>query len=462
MKIVGESRPIHDAWGKVAGSTQYAGDMALPGMLHAALVTSTVPHGLVTRVDASRALARPGVAAVLDCFGGHGQPFCRYRSVKGQKVLDQEQVFNRHVRFVGDRVACVLADDPETARVAAQLVTVEYVEYPFSLSPAETLAGAIDSVHPEGAVYGGIELEVGRPEAKNEADITVRTVSEPARIDHMALEPHACLASYDKGLGELTIWTPCQSVHGVRTVVADIFGLAYHRVRVIKTTMGGSFGGKQEWVLEPVAAAAALAVKRPVKLVFSREEVFTSTVSRAPIRFVLESAFKKDGQLQSVTLDNTLDAGAYLGNSLDYCHAISKKLFRCYKYPHLKYSARAVITNTPVSGAFRGWSSPESAIALEHNLNQAARQLNIDPLELRLKNVAQPGDRDISLNLDLGDFRLAECLTQGRERFGWAERKERAERHNQTGGRYRRGLGVACGGHLNGYFPKINDFAEAG
>jgi xanthine dehydrogenase molybdenum-binding subunit len=211
-----------------------------------------------------------------------------------------------------------------------------------------------------------------------------------------------------------------------------------------------------------VAAAAALALGRPVRLVFSREQVFASTVSRAPMRLAVETAFTRDGLLKSVTVDNTLDAGAYLGNSVDYCHAMSKKFFRCYRYPHLKYSARAVITNSPVSGAFRGWSSPESAIALEHNLNQAARQLNIDPLELRLRNAARAGDMDISLDISLGNFRLADCLERGRDRFAWAERKKRVARHNQPGRRHLRGLGVACGGHLNGYFPKLNDFAEAG
>lgn len=462
MKIVGTSRPVHDVLGKVAGDTQYAGDMVLPKMLHAVLITSTIASGLVLKVEAGAALALPGVVAVLDCFGLEAKPYNRYRTIKGQKVLEQESVFNRRVRFVGDRVACVLAENLKAARAAAKLVEVSYEEYPCSLKTQDTLAGAIDQIHPEGSVYGGIELEAGRPEAKNEASLVIRTESELARINHLALEPHVCVASYDAGLGELTIWSPNQSVHGIRTVIAEMFGLRYHRVRVIKTTMGGSFGGKQEWCLEPVAAAAALKLKRPVKLVFTRNQVFTSTINRAPMRLIVESAFSADGFLKSLTVDNTLDAGAYLGNSFDYCNAISKKFFRCYKYPHFKYSGRAVITNTPVSGAFRGWSSPEASIALEHNFNQAARQLKRDPLDLRLQNAARPGDVDLVLEVPLGDFRLADCLVRGREHFDWEGRKARRDAFNRPGGRYLRGLGVACGGHLNGYFPKINDFAEVG
>ena len=462
MKIVGTNRPIHDARGKVSGATRYAGDLTLPGLLHAALVTSTVPNGLVLEVDSSEALRVPGVVAVLDCFNLDSRLFNRYRSVKGQKVIDQERVFNRRVRFVGDRVACVFADGPETARLAAGLVRVAYEEYPASLTIEDTLAGRIDQIHPDGAIYGQVELEAGRPEAAAEADLIVATESRPARINHLALETHVCLAAYDPGLDELTIWSPSQSVHGIRTVVADLLGLNYHRVRVIKTTMGGSFGGKQEWILEPVAAAASYRLKRPVKLVFSRDQVFTSTINRAPMRLALEAAYKNDGSLLSLKVGHTLDAGAYLGNSIDYCHAMSKKFFRCYKYPHLKYQGRAVITNTPVSGAFRGWSSPESAIALEHNLNQAARRLSMDPLELRLKNAARPGDVDLCLNVDLGDFRLADCLIRGRKLFDWPGRQARIRNTNRPGGRYRRGLGVACGGHLNGYYPKINDFAEVG
>ena len=459
--IVGSSRPIHDAVGKVTGHLRYAGDMQLPNMAHAALVTSTVPHGLVLSVDAAAALAVPGVLAVLNCFNTTGELFNRYRSIKGQKTIAQEAVFNRHARFVGDRVACVVAETPEAARLAAAKVAVEYEEYPASFSVEDPLAGRIDQVHAEGAVYDGIFLEVGQSQSPEPGDLQLETETRLARINHVAMEPHVCVADFDPGTGELTLWSPNQSVHGIRTVVADLFGLAYSRVRVIKTTMGGSFGGKQEWMTEPVAAAAALKLKRPVKLALSREQVFASTICRAPMHLKIKGLFSGEGQLRSLAADNTLDAGAYLGNSFDYCNALSKKFFRCYKYPHLKYTGRAVITNTPVSGAFRGWTSPELAVALEHHLNMAARKLNIDPVDLRLKNAARPGDVDPILEISLGDTRLADCLERGREIFGWDRKKTDAAAFNASQSRYRRGIGVASGGHLNGYFPRIADFAEA-
>ena len=213
-------------------------------------------------------------------------------------------------------------------------------------------------------------------------------------------------------------------------------------------------------MLEPVAAAAALRVKRPVKLVFNRSEVFTSTICRSPIDFKIASKFTKDGKLQSFDIDNTLNAGAYLGNSLDYCGAMSKKTFRCYKYPYLKYNSRAVITNTPVSGAFRGWSSPELYVGLEHNINMAARKLGIDPLELRIKNAAPQGSIDLALEETLDNIHLKECLELGREKFEWDKKRKEDEEFNKNNKRFKRGTAVGCGGHLSGYFPRIPDFCE--
>lgn len=462
MKIVGHSVPIHDAPGKVTGTTLYAGDMSLKGMLHACLITSSIPHGRVVQLDTSAALAMPGVVAVIDCFSLDSKKYSRFRTIRGQETPEQEQVFNRHVRFVGDKIGCVIAEDPDIARKAAAAVVVEYEHYPHALTIAETLAGAIDNVHAEGAVYGDLEIEVGSSEDIAPDSIATDTNTQIARINHVAMEPHVALANYDDAQGELTIWSPNQSVHGLRTVIGDIFSLPYHKVRVVKTTMGGSFGSKQEWIMEPVAAAAALHMKRPVRLVATREQCFISTIARAPMQFRMRSQIQPDGSIQSMECDVSMDAGGYLGNTQGYCFAMSNKFFRCYQYPHMKYRARAVITNTPVSGAFRGWTSPELNIAFEHNLNAAAHRLGLDPYQLRLHNAARPGDVDPRIQVPMGDVRLREALELGAQKFNWFAKRQEAEAFNLTSRRYRHGVGVACGGHLSGYYPKINDFAEVG
>jgi len=462
MKLVGTGRPLHDAKGKVSGTTVYAGDMMLPHMSYAELVTSTIPHGMVKSIDKTEALAVEGVIDILDCFNTTNKKFSRYKTLAWQDVPEQDCIFNQHVRFVGDRVALVVAETLEAAKKAARLVKVEYEEYPFAVTSQEAMSGKIDNVYEEGAVFEALHCEMGDKSKVAENTIKVTTNTHLSRIHHAAMETHCCVASYDKAMDQLTIWSPNQACFGIRAVVSDIFKMPYHKVRVIKTTMGGSFGGKQEWMLEPVTAAAALRVKRPVKLVFNRSQEFTSTISRSPMDSIVTTQFTKDGQLQSIELDNTLNAGAYLGNSLDYCGAMSKKMFRTYHYPYAKYSSRAVITNNPVSGAFRGWTAPELCIMIEHNLNMAARKLNIDPLELRLKNAAIPGSMDLALEETLDNAHVKECLELGRDKFDWDNRRKANKEFNAQNKRYKRGCAVAAGGHLSGYFPRIPDFSEVG
>ena len=460
MKIIGGSYPIHDAAAKASGRAIYAGDMFLPGMLHVAVLFSPIPHGWVRKIDESEALKMPGVSGVLHCLNTKGNPFNRYRSMYGDNPTAQEYVFNEHVRFVGDRVACVIADKPETARQALKFIKVEYEELPFSVDMYEALnTGIINSIHEEGKVYGDLKLEIGDKSQIDDNDtVIVSTVTHLSRVNHVTMEPHACVASYDRSLEELTIWSPNQSVYGVRTVICDIFDIPYHKVRVIKTTMGGSFGAKQEWMLEPVAAAATLKCGKPVKLVYNRKEAMTSTINRCPVDLEFNTRISKDGRIQSIDADVTLDAGAYLGNSYDYVAAISSKFFRCYNFPYVSFKGRAVCTNSPVSGAFRGWSAPEAYAAFEHNLNTAAKKLGIDPVELRLKNAAKPLDIDKKNGQSLGEIRIKECIELGRDKFRWEEKRSEDALFNKVNKRYKRGTAISCGGHVNGYFPRRQDF----
>lgn len=458
MKIVGQSLPIHDAKLKASGRAVYAGDMVLPKMVHCAVLFSTIPHGIVKKVDSSKALQLDGVIDVLDCFNTTDRKFNRFRTIKNQETIEQEQVFNSHVRFVGDRVACVVAETASIARKAVRLIEVEYEELPFSVDVGEAMSGKNSAIYDEGAVFGNFELELGNSADVKKDTIAVTTKSHLARISHLTMETHSCVASYEKFTGELTVWSPNQSVHGIRTVMCDLFELDDEKVRIIKTTMGGSFGAKQEWMLEPVAIAATMRTGRPVKLVFNRGEAIVSTISRCPIDSEFTMNVTRDGQIQSISSDITLDAGAYLGNSADYIKAISSKFYRCYKFPYLKFKGRAVCTNTPVSGAFRGWSGPETYIMLEHCINMAARKLDIDPAEFRLRNVAHPGDSDIKNGVPLGEIRIEECIKLGIEKFGWDEKKRLAAEFNKDNTRFKRGVGIGCGGHVNGYYPRMRDF----
>jgi len=461
LNYVGKSIPIHDARAKVTGSVRYAGDMVLPGMLHLALLTSDIPHGIVKAIDVWQALAVPGVVDVLHCFNTTKEQFNRYRNIYGQKLLYQERVFSERVRLVGDRVACVIAETIEAAQAALPLIEVEYETLPYATDTKTVLeTGILDDLHPDGAVYPVPEMIVGE-KPDTEGAIVTTTTGQLDRVNHVTMETQACVASYDPDTEEAVVWSPSQSVHGLRTVLADLFQLPYHKLRVVKTTMGGSFGSKQEWMAEPVAVAAALHTGRPVRLVFTREQAMRSTITRCALEGRVTTEATPEGDILAIDISTVVDAGAYLSNSQDYCAVISSKLFRFYTFPYARYTGQAVCTNSPVSGAFRGWGTPELYMLLEHHFNTLAHKLDLDPTELRLRNVAQPGTDDKKTGYPLGEIRSGATIAIGRERFDWFARMEAAKAFNTDNIRYRRGVGIGCGGHGNTYFPRREDFGGA-
>lgn len=460
MKLVGTGQPIHDAHGKATGRLRYAADMNLPGMAHIAMILSTIPHGYVKSIDASRALALPGVYGVLHHFNTPDYRFNHYRTQfqAAQDLPAEECVFQQYVRFIGDRVAAVAAKDLETARRAAALVTVEYEELPYATNFEEALTGkhCLDGKSP---IEDECTLTTGESQPDEAEGIEVRVHNELSRLHHAAMEPHSCVADYDPDEDKLTIQSPNQAVFGIRTVVADMLQMPYNRVRVVKTAMGGSFGGKQEWMLEPVCAVVAKELKRPVKLVYNRADTMRSTYCRSAMRGDLRGVFRKDGTILRLDMDILLDAGAYIGNSRDYIRAPFGKMFRCYRIPYGTLHGRVISTNTTPSGAFRSWGVAEYYVMLEHLINKAAQTLNMDPVELRLKNVLLPGESDIKMNLPVEDTRTRECLLQGTQRFQWKEKRRADQEFNSSNHRYKRGAAVACGGHTNTYYTRFKDFA---
>ncbi len=473
MKHIGTTYPIHDAELKASGKAIYAGDMKLDKMLHMAILFSTIPHGKVKKLDYSKAFELEGVVDIIDCFNFEHNTYSRYHTQIGQNILQKpvhnvpparpiifnERIFNEHVRFVGDRVAGVIAETEEIARKAVSLIEVEYEEYPFALTAQETLTGIIDNVHKEGAVLKADPFTVGEVCTDDDL-ITVESSIHLSRINHLCMETHACVATYNKYTKELEVFSPNQAVFGIRTQLATIFDMDFNKIRVVKTTMGGSFGAKQEWVLEPVAAAAAIRTGRPVKLVYNRNETIVSTYSRSPIDAVMKVDYKPDGTMCNVDCDVTLDAGAYVGNSVNYLNTLGTKFSKTYEIKSVKYDGRTTITNTIVSGAFRGWTAPEANTIMEHNVNIAAKKLGMDPYELRLKNAKEPYTIDIKYNVSLNNLKTKETLTKGCEMFDWYGKKEEVAKFNAENTRYKRGIGVASSGHVSGFYPFKSDFAR--
>lgn len=460
MEYIGRSHPIHDAKGKTTGYTRYAGDIKLPNMAYVSMIRSSVPHGYVKAIHAERALDIPGVYGVFHCMNTTQKKYNRYRSNFAQDSLPQEEcVFNRYVRFIGDRVGAVVASDQATAEKAARLVEVEYEPLRFSVGFDDTLSGQ-NCIEGEKPVKDEYTLEVGEKPEGTEELIEVCSSVEIPRIHHATMETHVCVADYDPYADRLTVYSPNQAVHGLRTVISDLLSIPESRVRVVKATMGGSFGAKQEWFVEPVAALLAKTLGRPIKFVYSRAEAMVSSIVRAPVRMQTRGYYTRDGLLKSLHCEVLLDAGAYIGNSGDYIRALAGKPTRCYHIPYMHYHARVISSNTPVGGAFRSWSAAEAALMMERQFDTAARKLGIDRVDLRIKNSAKPGDIDAKLHLPLEDIRIRDILMRGREEFAWDQRLEEAHAFNASQERYRRGIGVGCGGHGNTYYPRFNDYGE--
>jgi len=212
--------------------------------------------------------------------------------------------------------------------------------------------------------------------------------------------------------------------------------------------MGGSFGGRQETILEPITAFLAKEIKRPVKLTLTREETIISTMTRPATTSKIRTKITKDGIFAECNVDTTVDAGAYATSSIDNTYVMSKKICKLYKIPYYEHSGKTVYTNTPVAGGARGWGAPEIMTALEIHMDAAAKRLNMDLVEFRLKNLVHPYDLDKSSHISLGNACVIECLEKGAAAFGWSERFNR----EPDQGRFRRGVGLACAAHKNGMY----------
>ena len=454
FKYVGRSYPAPDAASKVSGTLVYGTDLRLPGMLYAQLVLSPHAHAKVGSIDKKAALAVPGVVGVYCHHNAPSTAYCRYRIMPGQAgCIEDETLFASTARFVGDRIAAVVASSLEAAREAARLIEVNYTELAPVLSAEAALEPTAARVHPGGNLVHEFEYAAGEPAELPAGAMRTSTTVHTQMLHHAAIEPHTCLANFDSA-HKLTIWSPCQSVYGARTVVADLLGLPYNRVRVVKVPMGGSFGGKQEFILEPVTAFLALQTGRPVSLTLDREECIRSTMVRPEQCSVVRSAVRADGELIELDIETLLAAGAYAGSSPDYAEAMAQKLTRLYRVGRYRHRGRVAYTNAPVAGGMRGWGAPDIATCMEVHMDQIARQLGLDPLDLRLRNLVHPGDIDPLTRRSVGEARVRQCLERGAEAFGWRERAAMPPGL----GRIRKAVGLASGAHKNGILS--NDLPE--
>lgn len=458
-RYIGNKISNDKVYGKVTGSERYCGDLQSIDMLYMKLKPSTIAHGYIKNIDTSEAEKIDGVKAVYTYLNSPDKKFDRGRVGSAENAFYQESLFDRHIRFMGERVAGVVAVSEEIAEYACQKIKVEYEELPAVFTVEDAIKETAVKIHEEGNVCDVPVIKRGNYEACN-ASIYHKSKTHAGRITHLTMETHASRACFDKSNGKLTIWSPCQTVFGIRSTIADFMNMPYSKVRVIKVTMGGSFGCKQETLLEPLTAFAAKDLKADVRLVYTREEQIINTLLKHNFDITVESKINENGKIEGLSVSAILDSGAYQTITPSYVNTIGVKLGKVYKVPNLHYEGKAVCTNTPVNGSFRSWGGGEVTLALENHLNIAAEEMGIDPIELRLINVRNEYEDDIIQNVSIGNAHFKKCLIQGRDAFEWDKRRKACKEKNRNA-RFRYGVGMAVTSHTSSFYPYMVDMAIA-
>ncbi|WP_343079551.1 xanthine dehydrogenase family protein molybdopterin-binding subunit [Ostreiculturibacter nitratireducens] len=454
MTAVGIRHPMLDGAEKATGALRYAGDLEIEGLAHAALQTSPHPHARVAAVNAEAALAAPGVLGV---FWHGNMPANRYNSsiwFEGQEADEDETTFPPVVRHVGDRVAAVVATTREAAVAALALLDIRYEPLPACLAPeaADRDRGPLfeeDGTPTFRNPVAEQHFDRGDPDAGFAAAThVVETAIRTPKTHHCAIENHVALALPEPD-GRICVLAPCQSVHAVQVVVARALGLKARDIHVVKTPIGGSFGGKAEPVLEPLVAEFARRLNRPVRLELDRHQTFTSTRMRSSTSTRIRTGFDASGRILARETETLIDIGAYVTGGNYLPGSMLQRHVRLYDIPAERYCGRAVYTNTPPTGAFRGYGSPQINAAGEIHLDIAARRAGFDPVTLRIRNAISPHAIEPYTGLDVGNARLRECIAEGARRFSWDMRRATSG----GAGRFRTGTGMAAAAHINGCFP---------
>ncbi len=474
-KIVGKPEKKVDAIKLAQGKPAFAADIEPRNMLHAKVLRSPFAHARIKSMDTSKARALEGVAAVLTW---QDIPRVVY-STAGQSdpipgPLDAFSLDNK-VRFVGDRVAFVAAETQEIAEAAIKLIDVEYEVLDAILDMALAMQpGAIrihdepeyvnfaDS-HPEKNLASEIRIDIGDVEKGfAEADQIFEAEYEVPKVQQAHIEPHVCMTYWDED-DRLVIRTSTQVPFHVRRMLAPVLGLPIKRIRVIKPRIGGGFGGKQEVLMEDVAAHLTIATRRPVLYEYTREEEFIAARSRHPMRVRMKTGVKKDGTITANSMYALSDTGAYGCHALTVTGNTGHKSMGLYvgdgeyrKSPNIRFYADVVYTNTPPAGAFRGYGVPQGYWPLDRHMEKISRALGLDPIDFRLKNAIHAGEfHPFSTAWNEGreprpeivhTVGLEQCVAQARASIRWDDKfgNETWHSSNTSGkGTKRKGIGVA-------------------
>ncbi|MBI2918537.1 MAG: xanthine dehydrogenase family protein molybdopterin-binding subunit [Chloroflexi bacterium] len=432
LSVVGQRVPRLDALDKATGRVTYGVDFQLPHMLHAKMLRSPYAHARIQRVDTARARAIPGVKAVLT---GRDVP---QRQI-GFILKDQDVLARDRVRYIGEPVALVAAVDEATAERALDAIEAEYEELPAVFNVEDALGQDAPLLHDEHTVLQPGPMSAHftiRPvpgtnicnyltvtkgnadEAFAQADLVLEDTYHTHVVQHCHLEPHA-MAARCAPSGDITVWTNAQRIFGVRTYLSDVFGLPISRFRVIGTEVGGGFGGKVRPNFERYVVLLAQRTGKPVKLVLTREEEFTTAYRSVPGLITVKTGVQRDGKIVARAVTVKWDTGAYAEGGPPVLAALNCGVGP-YDIPNVKIESMMVYTNKVPGTSYRGVGVPELTFATESQMDVIAKRLGMDPVEFRLKNILKDGDTTVS-GAVLRSVGLRECLEKVRDAIGWGQ-----------------------------------------
>ncbi len=442
FKTIGKSEPRRDLPEKLTGEAKYAADVQLPGMLFGKILRSPHPHARILSINVDAARSLPGVRAAVTPFD----------APKGQVAPDMP-ILDTEVRYVGDEVAAVAADDEDLAEAALGLIEVNYEQLPFVTDAVEAIKPDAPQTRPEGNLVGGKPLTLTRGSVEEgfaQADrIFEETYSTPAHAG-AALEPRAAVASWDGD--NLTVWKSTRGVHADQLALSLALDVPRGNIRVMGQNMGAGYGTKDETRLGAITAVLAQRAGRPVKIELTRQEEFVAGRHRHGTTTTVRMGVKNDGTVTVVHATTIMDTGAYLSSGPGVIRRAGQGALYLYRCANVQYDGYLTYTNTPSGGSYRALGAPQGHFALESLADTISEALGIDPLEFRLKNhvglEGQPGERVTPANeildtqpveggVPFSSNGLRECLQIGSEAIDWGQPSEQPE-----SGNLRRGKGM--------------------
>src|SRR5574342_1141003 len=432
LSVVGKPVTRVDAEEKITGQAIYGYDLLLPNMLYGKTLFSPRAHAKIKRINAERAKAYPGVVAVVT---GQDVPWTHGESIKDKPFLAQGKV-----RYIGEPVAAVAAEDEDIAQAAVALIEVQYEDLPVYTDPEEACKPGCVEIHEDfdnyrkadfivkGAapnVAEHFKLRTGDVEIGfKQSDLIVEERYFVPIIQHAAMEPHSAHARFDKESGRLTIWVANDATFRALHEITEALNMPKEKIRFINPLQGGGVGSKGGLKVEPIAVALSFHTQgRPVRVKFTREETFISTLTRHEAVVYAKTGVKKDGTLMAREMTIYWGAGAYAEKSPTVCIRGSLPAPGPYRIPHVKVDGYAVYTNKPVAGSYRGYGIPQGAWACEQQMDEIAKRLDMDAVELRMKNIFVEGDVSY-WGEQLHAVGLKETLIKATEAIEWGKKRK--------------------------------------